>query len=171
LSEKFGQRSGPSEETGAELDDPGRARRQRHRQRGVDPCRNSPQILDAWRDERFALLVSPAILEEIVRVLEYPKIARLHRWPRARVEEFVAEFGYLGIMTHGDLRLDVVRNDPADNRYLECALEGTADYLVSGDQDLLDLREHGGVPIVTPRTFRDVRQVPRRRGGPAPGRD
>jgi hypothetical protein len=104
-------------------------------------------------------------------VLEYPKIARRHRWPRTRVEEFVAEFGYLGIMTPGDLRLDIVRDDPADNRYLECAVEGTADYLVSGDQDLLDLREHGGVPIVTPRTFRDVLRTSRRRSGPAHPRD
>ena len=36
------------------------------------------QILDAWRTERFALLVSLPILEEVARVLEYPRIARLH---------------------------------------------------------------------------------------------
>jgi putative PIN family toxin of toxin-antitoxin system len=94
-------------------------------------------------------------------VLEYPKITRLHRWPRTRAEEFVAEFGYLGIMTPGDLRLDVVRDDPADNRYLECAVEGAADHLVSGDQDLLDVQEYGGVRIITPKAFLDVLRASR----------
>ena len=137
----------------------------------LTPAGIPAQILDSWRDERFALLVSPAILEEIARVLEYPRIARLHRWPRARLREFVAEFGYLGIMTPGELRLNIVRHDPVDNRYLECAVEGVADYLVSGDRDLLDVHEHGGIPIVTPKTFFDVLRAQRRRGGPAPRRD
>jgi putative PIN family toxin of toxin-antitoxin system len=137
----------------------------------LTPAGVPAQVLDAWRDERFALLVSPAILEEIARVLEYPKIARLHRWPRTRVEEFVSEFGHLGIMTPGDLRLDIVRDDPADNRYLECAVEGAADHLVSGDQDLLDVQEYGGVRIVTPKTFLDVLRASQRRGGPTHRRD
>lgn len=117
------------------------------------------QILDAWRTERFALLVSSPILKEIARVLEYPRIARLHHWPRAKVREFMAELAYLGIMTPGEITLNVVRNDPADNRYLECAVEGAADYLVSGDQDLLDLHEHGGIRIVSPKTFLEVLRV------------
>src|SRR5438445_12207002 len=98
--------------------------------------------LDAWRIERFALLVSSPILEEVARVLEYPRIARLHHWSRATIREFGAELAYLGIT------LNVVRNDTADNRYLECALEGAADYVVSGDQDLLDLHEDNGIRIV-----------------------
>src|SRR5438445_862460 len=109
--------------------------------------------LDAWRIQRFALLVSSPILEEVARVLEYPRIARLHHWSRATIREFVAELAYLGIMTPGEITLNVVRTDPADNRYLECALEGAADYVVSGDQDLLDLHEHSGIRIVSPRVF------------------
>jgi predicted nucleic acid-binding protein len=80
------------------------------------------QILDAWRTERFALLVSSPILDEVARVLEYPRLARLHHWPRAKIREFVAE----------------------------CVVEGAADYLVSGDQDLLGLHEHSGIRIVRP---------------------
>ena len=52
-----------------------------------------------------------------------------------------------------EITLNVVRNDPTYNRYLECALEGAADYVVSGDQDLLDLHEHSGIRIVSPRVF------------------
>jgi hypothetical protein len=127
---------------------------------------NPARILDAWRTERFALLVSSAILEEVARVLEYPRIARLHHWPRTKIREFVAELAYLGIMAPGEITLSVVRSDPADNRYLECAVEGAADYLVSGDQDLLDLREHHGIRIVTPKTFLEVLRTNQEQGGP-----
>ncbi len=51
------------------------------------------QVLDAWRTERFALLISSAILEEVTRVLKYARIARLHHWPRAKIREFMAELG------------------------------------------------------------------------------
>ena len=44
-------------------------------------------------------------------------------------------------------------NDPADNRYLECAVEGNAGYMVSGDQDLLELGNYQGMQIITPCTF------------------
>ena len=100
--------------------------------------------------------------EEVARVLEYPRLARLHHWPRAKVRELVAELAYLGIMTPGEITLNVVRNDPADNRYLECAVEGAADYLVSGDQDLLDLHEHSGIRIVRSRTFLEALRSYRR---------
>jgi predicted nucleic acid-binding protein len=50
-------------------------------------------------------------------------------------------------------------------------VEGAADYLVSGDKDLLDVQEYGGVRIVTPKTFLEVLRTPRRRGAPAPRRD
>lgn len=82
-----------------------------------------------------------------------------------------AELAYLGIMTPGEITLNVVRNDPADNRYLECAVEGAADYLVSGDQDLLDLHEHGGIRIVNPKTFSEVLRAHDQQGGPGSQED
>ena len=101
-------------------------------------------------------------------MLEYPRIARLHHWSRATIREFVAELAYLGIMTPGEITLNVVRTDPADNRYLECALEGAADYVVSGDQDLLDLHEHSGIRIVRDDPLAPSASFPGRlRGGGA----
>jgi predicted nucleic acid-binding protein len=50
----------------------------------------------------------------------------------------------------------VIEDDPADNRYLECAVEGGADFLVTGDQLLLTLGAYQGVTILTPRAFLDT---------------
>ena len=134
----------------------------------LSPAGVPGQILDEWRAERFALLVSAPILEEIVRVLEYPRIARGHRWPHAKVQEFVVELGNVAILTPGELTLNIVRDDPDDNRYLECAVEGAADYLVSGEHHLLALQDHRGISIVTPKTFLQALRASYRKGGPPP---
>ena len=113
-------------------------------------------ILRAWRDERFHLVMSPAILEEIDRVLRYPKIRRRHRWQAEHLRLFIEDLARLGILTPGELQLNVIAEDPSDNRYLECAIEGDADYLVSRDQHLLRLGAYRKIAILTPRTFLDI---------------
>jgi len=47
----------------------------------------------------------------------------------------------------------VVEDDPSDNKILECALEAEADYIVSGDRHLLDLREYRGIKILSSGEF------------------
>jgi predicted nucleic acid-binding protein len=49
--------------------------------------------------------------------------------------------------------LDVIREDPADNRILECAVAGKADLIVSGDRHLLKLKSYEGISIVRPIDF------------------
>ncbi len=114
---------------------------------------NAAQILDAWRAKQFELVVSPAVLEELARVLQYPRIAKRHGLSAERIREFLDELAHLALQTPGELTLNVIQDDPSDNRYLECAVEGAADVIVSGDQDLLDLKEYRGIQIFTPRAF------------------
>ena len=114
------------------------------------------KILSAWRDEKFLALVSTAILDEIGRVLRYPKITKRHRWPEERIRRFLEDFARLAIPTPGNLPLSIIKDDPADNRYVECAVEGEADYLVSGDQHLLNLGAYENILILRPREFFDV---------------
>jgi putative PIN family toxin of toxin-antitoxin system len=114
---------------------------------------NAAQILDAWRTKQFELVVSSVILEELARVLQYPRIAKRHGLSEERIQEFLDELAHLALQTPGELTLDVIKGDPSDNRYLECAVEGAADVIVSGDQDLLDLEGYQGIHILTPRAF------------------
>lgn len=53
-------------------------------------------------------------------------------------------------------RIAVMRSDPYDNMVLERAVEAKADYIVSGDTHLLDLREFEGIKIVNPSRFLDI---------------
>ncbi|HEX9899986.1 MAG TPA: putative toxin-antitoxin system toxin component, PIN family [Candidatus Methylomirabilis sp.] len=119
--------------------------------------RGSPaKIITAWRAERFDLVISPAILEEIGRVFHYPKVAARHGWPPEKIRLFIEDLAHLAILTPGERSLKVIAEDPSDNRYLECAVEGSAEYVVTGDQHLLRLGAYQRIRILTPKEFLDI---------------
>ena len=99
----------------------------------------------------FTLLTAPVLLEELTRVLEYP---RLHRYygAEARVR-FVALIA--GLSEIVDLPEEVPRicRDPDDDWVIACAVAGEADVIVSGDRDLLDLEQVGDISILSARDF------------------
>lgn len=105
-------------------------------------------ILDAVSDGRIVLVTSPPLLAELRRVLGYPKLAKV--FPKAaQLADLVAASGV--VVDPSDL-LAVVGDEP-DNRVLEAAVEGAADYIVSGDVHLLDLGSFQGIPILRPADF------------------
>ena len=111
------------------------------------------RLLAAWREERFVLLLSPPILDEIIRVLRYPRLRRLIRLTPAELDGLIESLLLDAELTPGRLAVHVITRDPSDNMFLACAVEGRADYIVSGDQDLLTLESHQGIPIVTAAEF------------------
>jgi len=112
-------------------------------------------VLDLLLAGRFTLLYSASILEELQDVLRRPRLRR--RFPMTdedvdgvlelivlRGEEIVAEQG-----------LSVSR-DPKDDKFLEVAVEGRADVIVTGDEDLLVLDPYESIPIVGARAFLEM---------------
>ena len=111
------------------------------------------QILSHWYDDAFELLISKDILLEIGRVMRYPKLHERYHLEEELVNRFLALLAHQARMIEPKVKLYLVEGDPADNRYLECSIAGGADYVVSGDGHLLDLREYLGAPILSPREF------------------
>ena len=105
-------------------------------------------ILDAVSDGQLVLVTSAPLLAELRRVLEYPRLAKVIQGG-AQLADLVAASG---VVVSPSRVLTVVRDDD-DNRVLEAAIEGAADYIVSGDTDLLDLGSFRGIPILTPAEF------------------
>jgi putative PIN family toxin of toxin-antitoxin system len=124
----------------------------------LSPRGTPAQILNAWRAEQFDLVISHAIVAELDRVFRYPKIAKRHRWSEEQLQTFLDTLSHIAILTPGILTLAVITEDPPDDRYLECAVEGEAAYIVSGDRLLLRLGVYQGIPILTPRAFLEVLQ-------------
>src|SRR5579875_2140073 len=96
----------------------------------------------------FVLVASAALLDELDEKLRFkfgvsPEDAATIR---AKLESVAR-------MVKPGLVVDVVQDDPDDNRVLECACAGEADYIVSGDRHLLGLAAYEGIPIITVRQF------------------
>lgn len=113
------------------------------------------RVLRAWFAGRYRLVLSVPILEEIRRVLEYPRI-RAHQWMSdEETADLLEQLAESGVLVEGKQRLRICR-DPADDKFLVAALEGKADYIVTGDADLLDLGKYQDSEIVTPRRFLQI---------------
>lgn len=112
------------------------------------------QLLKAFLEEnKFLLVTSMEILREIALVLRYPKIQKIHGWSEERIETFLLRFLEVSLLTKDEIKVEVIKDDPEDNKFLSCALEGEADYIVTGDIHLKQLKEYKGVKILTPRFF------------------
>ena len=119
----------------------------------LKPRSKPAQILELVRDRKLVLFVSPAILLEIRKALLYPKLQKLHKLNAGQVDLLLQEFTKFAEFTPEKLKILAIEADPADNKYLECAVEGKVDYIVSGDHHLRDLQTYQDIPVLSPAEF------------------
>jgi len=121
------------------------------------PYGRPAQVLRAWREGLFELVLSPPILAEIRRVLLYPRLRDKHGWEEKEIEAFLDGLRAAALIVPGKLRVQVVTEDPTDDKYISCALEAGAEYIVSGDEHLKRIGSYRGIRILSPAEFlRDV---------------
>ncbi len=106
----------------------------------------------AWDAGRFILLLSEPILTEIEDVLSRPEVLRKLRMTPIEAGALIELVRRRSTRVTPGVAMTRSR-DPDDNKFLDCAVAGSADYIVSGDADLLSLREVQGIPIVDAPTF------------------
>lgn len=111
------------------------------------------RIVAAWRAGAFQIAVSGALLNEYERALNYPRVVRRHRFSPAQLAQEVAAIRATAILVEPDTVPRVVPDDSDDDQVLACAVAAGADYIVSGDRHLLDLREYRGIRILSPAAF------------------
>ena len=110
------------------------------------------QLVDAWRRRAFVLLLAPDQIDEVVDVLARPKIAKKYRVSASDRQAFIDLLRAEAILAPHEPRPGVCR-DPDYDYLLGCAAGAEADYLVSGDADLLVIGHYRGVTIVEARHF------------------
>ena len=106
------------------------------------------KIFDLWLDDCFVLVVSDEIVKEMFEVLSRPKFS----FSSGEIKELGDLIFEKAVVCEPQNRVYVC-SDPTDNKFVECAVEGEADYLVSGDAHLRALREYQGIKIVSPSDF------------------
>jgi len=114
------------------------------------------RIVDGWLEGQFKLVTSLHLVEELAHVLGYPRIAERVRLDPTDVDVILAALLSQAEVVPGELQLPGVTRDPKDDAVVACAVEGQADYLVSGDDDLLVLHVYEGTQVVTPRRFLEI---------------
>lgn len=107
------------------------------------------KLLTRGRKKQFHPIVSPVILQEFDRVL-IKKFSATRNEVKGALQ-IVSEA--IHNIVHPSQSVQSVCRDPDDEAILACALEARADYLVTGDMDLLELKVFKGIRIVTPRDF------------------
>jgi putative PIN family toxin of toxin-antitoxin system len=105
-------------------------------------------VLDAGLAGHFEIVTSPTQLDELRRVLSYPKLQAVV----GDADELIRLLALAAVVVTPTETVTISR-DPDDDRLIEAALEADADIIVSGDQDLLTLGRVGHIEILTPREF------------------
>jgi len=105
------------------------------------------QIIDKWKNKKFELISSVKILNELVKTL---KDFKIHMY-----DEMIEEWRNLiienSIIVEPTIKLNVVKDDPDDDKFLEVGVTGKVDVIISQDKHLLKLKEYQGIKIVNPK--------------------
>lgn len=128
---------------------------------GLFGIKNSPssQILKVIRSQKIILVTSPVILEEVSEVINRKRIIKLTKMHEKERKKFIEELIERSDVTAGKQLPKIVGRDVKDDKFLACAYEAKADYLITGDDDLLVLKEYKGIKIVKPREFIDLQKL------------
>jgi len=122
----------------------------------LKPHSKPAQIIDLVKKPKIALVLSQAILEELKKVFRYPKIKKELRLSVSEIDETLAKIAAGAVLTPGNIKIKAIKDDPEDNRYVECAVEGQADYIISGDHHLTQLKFFQGIIIIDPAAFLEL---------------
>ena len=121
-------------------------------------------LLSLWQEGRFVLVLSQSIIDEVERVLSRPKMLRNHPYTLTEVTNLVNLLHQANI---GDIpsAFELCR-DPNDDMFVDCAISGRVQFLVSYDKDFIDdtkfkqaLFEFGVVVLDPPNFLQEVRET------------
>jgi uncharacterized protein len=125
----------------------------------LTPGHPPAKILEFSLTGKLRLIISPGIIKEIGRVLQYPKVKKAlekQQITSQEVEEVILKVLRVALITPGEILVEAVPGDPTDDMVIACALEGKADFIISGDHHLTDLESYQGIKILDPATFYEL---------------
>lgn len=104
------------------------------------------KIIDLWLDDKFSLLISNLVITELITHLQVAQVNK------NKIEEIIEIFKNQSTLLNPPKKVHICR-DSTDNQILDLCLTGKADYLITGDKDLLVLKSFKNTKIVTPDFF------------------
>jgi putative PIN family toxin of toxin-antitoxin system len=108
-------------------------------------------VLEKWDAGEFTVIVTTDVVSEYFEVLNRPKFG-LKQETIDRIINYIYQFSEFVVPEE---KIRFIEDDPKDDKFLEAAVAGRVDFIVSGDKHLLDLKEFRSIPIITGREFLD----------------
>ena len=106
------------------------------------------KILNHAIKGKIKLLISREIIGETAGVLR-----NKFYWPEHNIDKFVRSISHVCEIVKINQKLEIIKENASDNKILECAVNGNADLIISGDKHLLGLKIFEGIPIKNPKYF------------------
>ena len=106
-------------------------------------------LLSLGLEDKVRFFVSPALLNEYEAVLKRPRF----KLGEKQITELMGEINRKALIVIPAKRLKILKADEPDNRILECAIKGKADFIITGNKRHFPFEEFKGIKIVTPREF------------------
>ncbi|MBI5664135.1 MAG: putative toxin-antitoxin system toxin component, PIN family [Nitrospirae bacterium] len=106
-------------------------------------------VFDLARTGKITMLVSKDMEIEFIRVLGYSKFGVSPK----EIVPFMKSLRSRAELVEVQTKLSIIQADPTDNVFLECAVDGKADYIISGDKHLLDMGTYSGIAILKAKDF------------------
>jgi len=106
-------------------------------------------IIEMVMKSKLELCLSAQILGEFYRVVKYPKFG----FTEDEIDGFIGRLLPNVLLVKTAQNINVIDQDPDDNKVIECAIAGKSSYIVSGDKHLLQLAEHQGIKILRAPEF------------------
>ena len=107
-------------------------------------------VLNALK-KKYSLYLSPKILNELEE-----KLRVKFKFPEDKIKNHIEILIEYGEIIEPTVNINIVKEDPDDNKVLECAVSCNADYIVSGDRHLLNLKGYKGIKILSAKKFLDL---------------
>ena len=109
---------------------------------------NPQKIIEAVVDGDFHAFATPAIIEEYCEIVDEMIKRKLGRLNQRILSPLIEKLSV--IETVSTIKIS---RDPDDDKFIECAIDAGAIYIISGDKDLLDIGEYQNVQIITAQEF------------------
>jgi len=111
---------------------------------------DSYRVLEAINNFGIELVISREILDEYLDVIDREEIIDKVIDKKLIFSEIIDKVLKNSTIVEPVEKLDIIKEDPDDNIVLECALAGNVDYIVTNDHHLLNLKNIGGIVVITP---------------------
>lgn len=116
--------------------------------------KGSPNLIFRLAEKGLIILItSQEILEELTGVLNRPKFAPYLRRTNHTLQTIIKEISLLAKVVLPTEPVSGISADPADDKFLSCAVSSGAAFLISGDRHLLALKKFRSITITTPAQF------------------